>query len=69
MLHGAAPERVTLDAAGRFRVTLPYGARFTLRAEGRREVNGRMRESSEESTEFGRHDRDREVQLVLRVPQ
>ena len=69
LLHGAAPERVTLDAAGRFRVTLPYGARFTLRAEGRREVNGRMRESSEESTEIGRHDRDREVQLVLRVPQ
>lgn len=45
VLHGAAPERVPLDAAGRFRVTLPYGARFTLQALGRREVNGRMRES------------------------
>jgi hypothetical protein len=69
VLHGAAPERVPLDAAGRFRVTLPYGARFTLRAEGRREVNGRMRESLDESTEIGRNDRDRDVQLVLRVPQ
>jgi hypothetical protein len=69
VLHGAAPERVPLDAAGRFRVTLPYGARFTLRAEGRREVNGRMRESSDVSTEIGRNDRDRDVQLVLRVPQ
>jgi hypothetical protein len=69
VLHGAAPERVPLDAAGRFRVTLPYGARFTLRAEGRREVNGRMRESLGQSTEIGRNDRDRDVQLVLRVPQ
>jgi hypothetical protein len=69
LLHGAAPERVPLDAAGRFHVALPYGARFTLRAEGRREVNGRMRESSDVSTEIGRNDRDRDVQLVLRVPQ
>jgi hypothetical protein len=69
VLHGAAPERVPLDAAGRFRVTLSYGARFTLRAEGHREVNGRVRESLEVSTEIGRNDRDRDVQLVLRVPQ
>jgi hypothetical protein len=69
VLHGAAPERMPLDTAGRFRVTLPYGARFTLRAEGRREVNGRVRESLGESTEIGRNDRDRDVQLVLRVPQ
>lgn len=69
VLHGAAPERVPLDAAGRFRVTLPYGARFTLRAQGRREVNGRMRESLDISTEIGRNDRDRDVRLVLRVPQ
>jgi len=69
VLHGAAPERLALDAAGRFRVTLPYGARFTLRAQGRREVNGRMRESLDVSTEIGRDDRDRDVQLVLRVPQ
>ena len=68
VLHGAAPERVPLDPAGRFRVTIPYGARFTLRAEGRREVNGRVRESPSESTEIGRNDRDRDVQLVLRVP-
>jgi hypothetical protein len=69
VLHGAAPERVPLDTAGRFRVTLPYGARFTLRAEGRREVNGRVRESPDVSTEIGRNDRDRDVRLVLRVPQ
>jgi hypothetical protein len=69
LLHGAAPERVPLDAAGRFRVTLPYGARFTLRAQGRREVDGRMRETSDVSTEIGRNDRDRDVQLLLRVPQ
>ena len=47
VLHGAAPERVPLDPAGRFRLTLPYGARFTLRVEGRREVNGRVRESAQ----------------------
>lgn len=70
LLHGAAPEKVPLDTAGRFRVTLPYGARFTLRAEGRREMNGRrVRESSDVSTEIGRNDRDRDVRLVLRVPQ
>jgi hypothetical protein len=69
VLHGAAPERVPLDAVGHFRVTLPYGARFTLRAEGRREVNGRVRQSPDVSTAIGRNDRDREVQLVLRVPQ
>jgi hypothetical protein len=69
ILHGAAPERVPLDAAGHFSVTLPYGARFVLRAEGRREVNGRVRESSQVSTEIGRYDRDRAVRLVLQVPQ
>jgi hypothetical protein len=68
VLHGAAPERVPLDAAGRFRVTLPYGARFTLRAHGRREVNGRMRDSLDASLAIGRNDRDRDVQLMLRVP-
>ena len=67
VLHGAAPEKVPLDAGGRFRVTLPYGARFTLRAEGRREVNGRMQES-DASAEISRNDRDRDVQLVLRMP-
>jgi hypothetical protein len=69
VLHGAAPEKVPLDTAGRFRVTLPYGARFTLRAKGNREVNGRARESSDASTEIGRNHRDRDVQLVLPVPQ
>jgi hypothetical protein len=68
-LHGAAPEKVPLDAAGRFRVTLPYGARFTLRAKGRREFNGRIRESWDVSTDIGRNDRDRDVRLVLQVPQ
>jgi hypothetical protein len=69
VLHGAAPERVPLNPAGRFRLTLPYGARFTLRVEGRREVNGRARESASGSTEIGRNDRDRDVQLVLRIPE
>jgi hypothetical protein len=69
VLHGAAPESVPLDKAGRFRLTLPYGARFTLRAKGRRDVNGRVRESSDVSTDIGRNDRDRDVQLVLRVPE
>lgn len=68
-LHGAAPQRVSLDGTGRFGVTLPYGARFTLRAVGRREVNGRVRESSDVSIEIGRNDRDRDVRLVLRVPE
>jgi hypothetical protein len=69
VLHGAAPEKVPLDTAGRFRVTLPYGARFTLRAEGRRKVNSGGPDNSYASTEIGRNDRDRDVQLVLRVPQ
>ena len=69
MLHGAAPERVALDAAGRFRVTLPYAARFVLRAKGHRDVKGRLRESPDVSTEVGRYDRDREVRLVLLVPE
>ena len=69
VLHGAAPERVPLDPAGRFRLTLAYGARFTLRVEGRREVNGRVRESASGSTEICRNDRNRELQLVLPVPQ
>ena len=69
ILHGAAPEKVPLDAAGRFRVTLPYGARFALRAEGHRKVSSSLPESSSASTEIGRNDRDRDVQLVLRVPQ
>ena len=43
----ARRREVPLDTAGRFRVTLPYGARFTLRAKGRREVSGRVRESSD----------------------
>lgn len=54
--------------AGRCRVT-PYGAGFTLRAKGRREFKSRMRESSDVSTEISRNDRDRDVPLVLRVPQ
>jgi hypothetical protein len=69
VLHGAAPEKVPLDPAGRFRVTLPYGARFTLRAEGRRKVNSHLPENSYASTDIGRNDRDRDVQLVLRVPE
>jgi hypothetical protein len=68
VLHGAAPGRVPLDTAGRFSVTLPYGARFSLRVEGRRKVNSRVHGSSYASTEIGRNDRDRNVQLVLRVP-
>jgi hypothetical protein len=69
VVHGAAEEPVPVDGEGRFRLTLPYGAHFTLRASGERAVNGRVRTSSTESTEIGRNHLGGEVRLVLRVPE
>lgn len=69
VVHGAVEEPVPVDAEGRFRITLPYGAHFTLRASGRRAVKGRVRTSSTESTEIGRNQLGGEVRLVLRVPE
>ena len=68
VLHGVVGQRVTLDSSGRFSVTVPYGARFTLNATAGRRINGRVRESAA-STEINRYDRDREIALVLRVPE
>lgn len=64
-LTGAAPEPVALDAAGAFRLTLPYGARYSLNASGRKTVNGRVTGGAAPNVVIDRDDRDREVRLVL----
>ena len=68
ILHGAVGQRVALDSSGSFSITLPYGAKFTLRATGSRRLGGRVGESSA-TTEIDRYDRDRRIELVLRVPE
>jgi hypothetical protein len=64
-LTGAAPEPVALDASGAFRLTLPYGAKYSLNASGRKTVNGRVTGGTAPNIVIGRDDRDREVRLVL----
>ena len=62
---GARPERVPLDATGRFSVTLPLGARFTVTAQGSRTVNDRRVGGTAPYQQIGRNDRDAEIILVL----
>jgi hypothetical protein len=66
-ITGARPERVPLDAAGRFSVTLPYGAQFSLTAQASRIVTGR-RVGGNGYQQIGRNDRDGELTLVLKLP-
>ena len=63
---GARPEQVPLDATGRFSVTLPIGARFTVTAQGSRTVNGRRVGGTAPYQHIGRNDRDAEIILVLK---
>jgi hypothetical protein len=63
---GAAPERVTLDAEGRFTLTLPYGAQFSVVAEGSRLVNGRRIGGSSAYTRIDRNDRDADIRVVMK---
>jgi len=67
-LFGAGPELVRLDATGRFRLRLPYGAKFVLTAELPAIVNGRRALSRTQQHEIGRNDRDTEVTLTLGAP-
>jgi len=64
-LKAGAPQTVPVDATGTFRLTLPYGAKFTLTATGQKTVNGRTTGGSAPSVLIGRNDRDRDVPLVL----
>jgi hypothetical protein len=64
-LSGAAPEPVAVDASGAFRLTLPYGAKYSLSASGRKTVNGRVTGGFAQVVVIERDHRDREVRLVL----
>jgi hypothetical protein len=65
-LMAAANERVTLDAEGRFTLTLPYGARFSLVAEGTRVINGRRVGGSSPYMTIDRNDRDADIRVVMK---
>ena len=62
---GASPQPVSLDAEGRFNISLPLGARFWLHAQGSRMVNGRV-VGSQTGQRIDRNDRDADVTLVLK---
>ena len=68
-LTGARAERVPLDAAGRFSVTLPLGAQFSLVAQASRVVDGRRVSGNSPYRQIGRQDGDAEITLVLKVIQ
>jgi hypothetical protein len=66
-LTGARSERVQLDAAGRFSVTLALRAQFTLMAQASRIVDGRRVTGSSPYHQIGRQDREAEITLVLKT--
>jgi hypothetical protein len=68
-LTGARPERVPLDATGRFSVTLPLGAQFTLTAHASRIVDGRRVTGTSPYRQIARQDRDAEITVTLRTTQ
>jgi hypothetical protein len=63
---GARPVPVLLDPAGRFSVTVPYGAQFTLWAQASRVVSGRRVTGSSPYHRIGRNDRDADITLVVK---
>jgi hypothetical protein len=66
-LIGADHRQVPLDAAGRFSVTLPLGAQFSLTAQASRMVNGQHVTGNSPYRQIGRQDRDAEIRLVLKT--
>ena len=68
-LTGARSERVSLDATGRFSVTLPLGAQFTLTAQASRIVDGRRVTGNSPYRQIGRQDGDAEITLILKTTQ
>ena len=66
-LTGARLERIPLDAAGRFSVTLPLGAQFALTAQAGRMVNGRRFGGNSPYRQIGRQDRDAEITIILKA--
>ena len=68
-LIGARPERVPVDAAGRFSVTVPLGAQFSLTAQASRIVDGRRVTANSPYRQIERQDRDADITLVLKIPQ
>jgi hypothetical protein len=66
---GAEPRPVTLDADGRFTLTLPYGARFSVVAEGSRLINGRRVGGSSPYITIDRNDRDADIRVVMKAHQ
>jgi hypothetical protein len=68
-LTGARSDRVLLDATGRFSVTLPLGAQFTLTAQGSRTVDGRRVTGSSPYLQIGRQDHDAEMTIILKTSQ
>jgi hypothetical protein len=68
-LTGARSEQVPLDAAGRFSVTLPLGAQFTLTAQASRTVDGRRVNGNSPYQQIGRQDHDAEITIILKTIQ
>ena len=68
-ITGASREPVVLDQEGRFTLTLPYGALFSLHASASRHVNGRRMSARIPYQEIGRNQRDGPITVVLKVPQ
>ena len=66
-LTGASFERVPLDATGRFSLTLPLGAQFTLTAQASRMVDGRRVSGRSPYRQIGRQDRDAEITVILKT--
>jgi hypothetical protein len=66
-IYGAGPESHVSDD-GRFRFTLPYGAAFTLSARKQMTKDGRtVWAQTVSSVDIGREDRDRTIELQLRI--
>ena len=65
---GATSQPVALDSAGRFSLTLPYGAQFWVNARASRTVNGVRVPGIAPPHAIGRNDRDGELSVVLTLP-
>jgi hypothetical protein len=65
---GATSQPVAVDSAGRFSLTLPYGAQFWVNARASRTVNGIRVQGIAPPHAIGRNDRDGELSVVLNVP-